>query len=127
MKKLFLLATIATTALLSCSKQHDRNQSTKYVTIDTTLASGTVYQLDLGQYGDADDVAAIKTQATAYSRSELVNAVSGFNSVYYFSANANAKEGALREKVVIAITEGINGHPHPCNDSTLVTINFNVQ
>ena len=128
MKQFLLLGAIAAVGLLSCSKQNDRgNRGTKYVTIDTTINSGTAYQLNLTQYGDADDVAAIKTQAAQYTRSEIVNAASGFAPVYYFSANTDPKTGVLTEKVVIAITEGNSRRPHPCSDSTLVTINFNVQ
>jgi hypothetical protein len=130
MKQFFfasLLAGMASVALLSCSKQGDRHEGTKYVTIDTTLASGTLYQLDLKPYGDADDIANIKTQATDYTTSEIVNTGSGFSPLYRFSATTDAKTGLLTEQVVIAITEGNNGRPHPHNDSTLVTINFKVQ
>lgn len=128
MKQLLLLGAVTAIGLLSCSKQHDRgSRGTNYVTIDTTINSGAAYQLNLAQYGDADDVATIKTQATQYTRSEIVNAAGGFAPVYYFSASTDPKMGALTEQVVIAITEGRNGRPHPCGDSTLVTINFTVQ
>ncbi len=128
MNKLFLSDLIASLALLSCYKQghHGNYHGSRLITIDTTIASGTQYQLNLQPYGDADDLAAIKTQALNYTSSEIVNTGSGFSPVYHFSATASTKL-PLSEQVIIAITEGNHGHNHPNTDSALITINFNVK
>lgn len=127
MKQIFaLLGIVATLTFFSCSKNNDH--LSRSVTIDTTLASGALYQLNLQQYGDADDVATITKQATDFTTSQIANAATGFAPVYNFSASAT--KNALSEQVVIAITEGNrNGgnNNHRNCDSTLVTINFKVQ
>jgi len=122
---LFFSALASVVVLLSCSKGHDGNHGSRSVTIDTTIASGTQYVLDLKPYGDADDVAAIKTQATNYTISEIINTSVGFSAVYRFSAVADVKNPATQQ-VVIAVTEGGN-RGRSCSDSTLITINFKVQ
>ncbi len=120
---LSLLSLIAVITLFSCSKE--KYHSSRSITIDTTLASGAKYQLNLKSYGDDDDVAAITKQAASFTSSEIVNTGSRF-SVYNFSAIAD--KTALNEQVVIAITEGNRGgnNHHNC-DSTLITINFKVK
>ncbi|MGZ3850278.1 MAG: hypothetical protein ACXVKI_14145 [Flavisolibacter sp.] len=126
MKKIiYSAACLAFFALFSCRKAHHEILG-KTVTIDTTLASGTTYTLDLKSYGDADDIATIKQQASNFTTSEIVNAAAGFAPVYHFSATGDNKN-VLNEQVVLAITEGgRNGNRHP-SDSTLITINFKVQ
>jgi hypothetical protein len=129
MKKLLFSTLAVSVALLSCYKQGDNPggyQGSRSVTIDTTIASGTTYELNLQPYGDADDVAAIKTQAANYTTSEIVNTGTGFSSVYHFSAVSDLK-APLNEQVVIAVTEGNHGQRHINTDSTLITINFKVQ
>ncbi|QEC54706.1 hypothetical protein [Flavisolibacter ginsenosidimutans] len=124
---LFFSALVSAVALLSCSKQGDHGyHGSRSVTIDTTIASGTQYVLDLKTYGDADDVAAIKTQAANYTTSEIINTGSGFSAVYHFSAIADVKNPTTQQ-VVISVTEGNHGQSRPCKDSTLITINFKVQ
>lgn len=120
-----VVASVTSLALLSCTKNAHDSRGPRSVTIDTTIASGSTYALDLKQYGDADDVATIKTQATNYTTSEIINAGTGFAPVYHFSA-ASAKTAAT-EQVVIAVTEGNHGQRHANCDSTLVTINFTIQ
>lgn len=121
---LSMLSFITVITLFSCSKEKDH--SSKSITIDTTLASGAKYQLDLKSYGDDDDVAAITKQAASFTSSEIVNTGNAFSPVYNFSALAD--KAILNEQVVIAITEGNRGgnNHHNC-DSTLITINFKVQ
>ena len=128
MKRILFFSALASFAVfLSCSKSHDGNRGARAVTIDTTIASGTQYVLDLKPYGDADDVAAIKTQAANYTTSEIINTGAGFSAVYHFSAIADVKNPATQQ-VVIAVTEGGNRRQsRPCTDSTLITINFKVQ
>lgn len=126
MKKIFfVLSCLAAVFFFSCKKQH-QDILGRTVTIDTTLASGTMYSLNLAQYGDADDIATIRQQASSFTTSEIVNAATGFAPVYNFSAVGDNKS-AINEQVILAITEGgRNGNRHGC-DSTLITINFKVQ
>ena len=125
--KQFLLAgiicSVASIGFFSCIKGDHAFHDSHSVTIDTTIASGSLYELNLQRYGDADDVATIKQQAATYTKSEITNAATGFAPVYHFSANTNVKTG-LNEQVVIAITEG--GNRTHC-DTSLVTINFKIQ
>ncbi|MGZ3912025.1 MAG: hypothetical protein ACXVBR_18205 [Flavisolibacter sp.] len=89
MKKIiYSAACLAFFALFSCRKAHHEILG-KTVTIDTTLASGTTYTLDLKSYGDADDIATIKQQASNFTTSEIVNTASGFAPVYHFSASGD--------------------------------------
>ena len=127
MKRFLFTAIVASVAAISCYKDgaHGCHRS-RSITIDTTLASGTAYQLNLQPYGDADDTAAIKTQATNFTTSEIVNSTFGFAPIYHFSAVANAK-ASTSEEVIIAVTEGHHGQPHHNNDSTIITIHFTVQ
>jgi hypothetical protein len=109
----------------SCTKGPHNDVLGKTVTIDTTLASGTLYSLDLKPYCDPDDVATIAKQASGYTTSQILNGSSGFAPVYQFSASGDIKN-AVNQQVVISITEGGNGRRHSC-DSTMITINFKVQ
>src|SRR4051812_23010524 len=110
MKKLFFYSLVALTVLVSCSKEWDHRDfhptynNSHSVTIDATIASGAEYQLNLQPYADANDIAAIKTQAVNYTTSEIVYTGTGLSPVYHFSAVTNNKL-PLSEKVVIAITE----------------------
>ncbi len=127
MKRFLCIGLAASAALISCYKDGAHGyHGSRNITIDTTLTSGTGYQLNLQPYGDADDTAAIKTQATNFTNSEIVNSTFGFAPVYHFSAMANAK-ASTSEQVVIAVTEGHHGQPHHNNDSTIITIHFTVQ
>ncbi len=127
MKRFLFTALAASVAAISCYKDgaHGYHHS-RSITIDTTLASGTAYQLNLASYGDADDTAAITTQATYFTTSDIVNSGFGFAPFYRFSAATNAKV-STSEQVVIAVTEGTHGRPHPNNDSTIITIHFTIQ
>jgi hypothetical protein len=127
MRKLVLpcVVAIACMAITACHKGDHGVHLGQSITIDTTIASGSLYQLNLQPYGDADDVAKIKTQATNYTTSEIINSPAGFSPVYRFSAVTTSK-ASLTDQVVIAITEGTNGN-HPKRDTTFVTINFKIQ
>lgn len=102
----------------------DTHHDSQSVTIDTTIAAGSEYVLNLKPYGDADDIAQITKQAINYSTSEIVNSTTGFNPVYHFSASAADSKSDTVEQIVLSITEPA-GHPH--QDSTFVTINFTIQ
>ncbi|MDQ6813640.1 MAG: hypothetical protein M3040_07890 [Bacteroidota bacterium] len=95
----------------------------KSIVIDTALASGSEYVLDLKSFGDADDIAVITKQASSYTRSEIVNTATTFAPVYYYSATTKT---SVTDQVVLSITEGNGrggGNRHNC-DSTTITINF---
>lgn len=103
----------------SCEKH--MNHETKQVAIDTTLASGTEYKLNLQQYGDADDVATITRQGSAFTTSEITNASGAFNPVYHYSAFTKT---GLTDQVVLTVSEGNCRRGH---ESTVITINFTVK
>ena len=108
----------------SCKKDHEP-VSKQYV-IDTTLASGVEYQLNLQSYGDEDDVATISKQGVNFNTSEIVNHSGTFAPVYHYSA---VTKGGLTDQVVLSIKEG--NSRNNCNrhneDSTTITINFTVK
>lgn len=127
MKRFLFTAFAVSVVAISCYKDGAHSDhGSRSITIDTTLASGTEYQLNLASYGDADDTAAITKQATYFTTSDIVNSGFCFAPFYHFSAATNAK-APLSEQVVIAITEGARGRPHPNNDSTIITIHFTIQ
>lgn len=111
-------------AVQSCEKNSDH--VSKQIVIDTTLASGSEYILNLQPYGDQDDVANISKQVTSFTTSEIVNASGTFAPVHHYSSVA--KE-SLTDQVVLSVTEGNhgNGNWKPHSDSTIITINFIVK
>ena len=105
----------------SCKKNHER--FLKQYVIDTTLAAGVEYQLNLKSYGDDDDVATIIKQGANFKTSEIINTSGTFTPVYHYSASP---KGGLTDQVVLSIKEG--HFRNNCNrgnqDSTTITINF---
>jgi hypothetical protein len=114
---LLIIASVA-----SCKKNMEH--ATKQIVIDTALAAGTGYVLDLKSYGDADDVATITKQATNFSTSEITNTTGVFAPVYHYEAAASKTNVA--DQVVLSITEGNhgNGSSRHMGDSTNIIINF---
>jgi len=108
----------------SCRKHHE--QVSKQYTIDTTLASGIDYQLNLQPYGDADDIAVISKQGSYFSTSEIINTAGIFAPVYHYSAITKA---SLTDQVVLTVKEGNsrNGSNRQHCDSTTITINFTIK
>lgn len=126
MKKIiYSISILAVTGIMqSCSKNVDR--AAKKIVLNTGLASGTEYVLDLKPYGDADDVATITKQGTVYSTSEIVNATGTFAPVYHYSSSAKT---SATDQVILSVTEGNSGERgsrHGC-DSTTITINFTIK
>ena len=111
--------------VLSFKKDHEG--VAKQVVIDTTLASGIQYQLNLQPYGGADDVAAITKQAASFTTSEIVNTSTGiFAPVNHY---ATAAKSILTDQVVIVVKEGSRGGNRGsknCGHSTTIAINFKV-
>jgi hypothetical protein len=120
-KNFYPLLFIALFSLLqSCKK--DQNLETKQIVIDTTLASGATYDLNLQPYGDADDVASIVKQAVNYTTSEITNTTGTFAPVYHYSAFTKT---GVTDQVVLSVAEGAGRRHH--SDSTVITINFTVK
>lgn len=108
-------------SMASCEKKMDN--TTKQIVIDTTLFSGSEYVLKLKTFGDADDVATITKQATAFSTSEITNTAGTFAPVYHYVATSKT---TISDHVVLSVTEG-NGRNRGGRhggDSTNITINF---
>jgi hypothetical protein len=108
----------------SCSKDGQRNQITA-VALSVTVNAGETYQLNLSQYGDADDIASITQQAVSYQVSEINrDAVSG-NYIYHFSKAGSPKSGGNgTDNVVLKISEPEGRGCH--HDETDVTIHFTI-
>jgi hypothetical protein len=126
MKKLLyaILPVIILLLTESCSKDHQH--VSKQYTIDTTLTSGTEYQLNLQPYGDGDDTASISTQATNFTTSEIINVTGIFAPVYHYLAETKA---GLADQVVLAVKEGNHGNDGNMHHaaSTIITINFTIK
>jgi hypothetical protein len=116
-----LLVTAFTVSLVSFKKMHYKNE-TKYVTLNVTLARGTDYQLNLSQYGDADDIASIVTQSADYITSEIVKDAAGSGYIYKYLTSTNPKYPSVNhDTVVLKVSEpGCRRH----HDETNISINF---
>ena len=126
MKKLFYAASfLAITATIQSCDKHI-NRLSKQIIIDTTLAAGTDYVLNLQPYGDQDDAANITKQATSFTTSEIINTSGTFAPVYHYTSSAKSN---LTDQTVLSITEGNNGNGNMRrhSDSTTITINFTIK
>ncbi len=111
------LCVAALVAMFACSKNSSSVAgTTKQVTIDTTVASGSLFSLALGSYGKK---AVITKQADEYSVSTIVG---GSNAAYQFSSNAKT---SVAQQVQLAVTTDSSRCEK--SDSTLVTLRLNVQ
>ncbi len=125
--KIYLLFTaFAVLSFSSCRKEgHGRNGGeSKSVTLNVTLNAGEMYQLDLSQYGDADDLATITKQAASFVTSEISSNVAG-NYRYNFSKPGSPKTGGNgNEQVILKVCEpeGRWRNTHETN----ITINFTI-
>jgi hypothetical protein len=109
MKKIFIysLAILSTIILFTSCKKEKTDEITN-ITLDVSINAGETYKLDLGKYGDADDVAIITTQATNFSTSEIAKV--GVVGEYNFMKAGNPKTGGNgNEIVVLKVSEGIRG------------------
>jgi hypothetical protein len=123
--RFLFLAAMPLLMLLSCKKEgHHRNEN-KLVTLNASLNAGDTYKLNLSQYGDSDDIAAISKQAASYLVSEINTDAATGSYVYTFSKAGTPKTGGnVTEQVILKITEpeGRCGH----DESTTITINFTI-
>ena len=126
MKRILYLTAFLSFFLILQSCKKDHLTESKQIVIDTTIASGTEYILDLKPYGDRDDVAFINKQASNYIISEIRDSSAEFAPVYHYLSYAKT---SLSDQVVLRVSEGNRlgtNHPHS-SDSTTITINFTIQ
>lgn len=118
-KVLQLTLVIITLTIFSCRKE--QADKIKNVTLNVTISAGTLYTLDLSQYGDADDLVEIVTQATNYTKSEITQAK--MPAIYTFLKDGSSKVTENgNEVVVLKVYEPPTCRRHV--DQTNITINF---
>lgn len=122
--QLLLVTGITMILFASCMKDHHRRTENKSVILNVTLNAGETYQLDLNQYGDADDLAAIGQQATSYLTSAISRNVNG-HFIYSYARTGSPKTGGNgTDQVVLKITEPDGRCRH--HDETTITIQFTI-
>lgn len=126
MKRILPLLAIAAISFTGCKKED--HGDVKQVSLDISLSKTSTYTLNLNQYGDADDLSTIVTQAGSYVKSEIIrpSGSRGFNDVYTYIPDVNIKVNETKtDKVVLKVYEPQDrGH---CNhDETDITINFKI-
>ena len=124
--KLSIASAVCLLSLLftSCQKEKPENES-KAVTLNVTIAATDIYKLDLSQYGDADDLTTIVTQATTFNISEINKDNITGKYIYSYSVSPTPKTDFNgTDKVILKIYEPA-GRRH--YDETIITINFTIQ
>jgi hypothetical protein len=135
MKKNFILfAAFLATAVLFASCKKEKTDEIKNVTLNVSINAGEIYKLDLSQYGDADDVATITTQAVTFTTSEIVKV--GVIGEYDFMKAGSPKAGGNgNETVILKVAEGARGNGDRPNgggnckghvEETNITINLTI-
>ena len=109
--------------LSSCEKSRGKDEI-KNVTLNVTINAGSIYQLDLRQYGDPDDIVSITTQALNFSTSEIVKDTYLGKYTYTFMRAALTKTlNNGTDKVIIKVAEP-SGRRH--HEETNITVNFTI-
>src|SRR5258705_13722160 len=120
MKRLFyfILFPVFVILMQSCNKSTDL--TVKQVVIDTSIASGVQYTLNLRPYGN---IATITKQASSYAASEIVTISRLSTLLYQYSSLAKV---AAADQVVLGVSSGSrrNNNCNNNSDSTIITINF---
>ena len=111
--------------LQSCQKEVHQSEKIKEITIDTTIAAGTTYQLYLAPLGTDDDIANIIQQGSNFTVSSLTNESDMFTTVYQYSPAA--KTSGTTDHVVLSISENPAGRPACSKDSTIIYLNFTIK
>ncbi len=106
----------------ACQKEKGGDNEVKNVTLNVTINAGDLYTLDLSQYGDADDLTTITTQAIVYATSEIVP--SGAFKSYTFKKDGSPKTGGNGNETVVVKVYEPAGRRH--YDETNITINFTI-
>jgi alpha-tubulin suppressor-like RCC1 family protein len=117
-RTLSILSSFAVLAFAQSCKKDASGGTISQVVIDTAIAPGTVYSLNLSTYGNT---AVIKQQATQFSTSQVIS--SGGAITYRYSSSSI--KAAATDQVVLAVANGKGGN-RGCgaSDSTIVTVNF---
>ena len=108
----------------SCQKEVHQSESIKEITIDTTLASGIDYFLNLAPFGDEDDIATILEKGKIFSVSQLENETDMFTSVYHYSASAKTSG---TDRIVLSVSENPGGRNKCSKDSTIIYLNLTIK
>ena len=128
MKKTLLSITASLLVLFilqSCQKEVQQSEKIKEITIDTTIAAGTTYQLYLAPLGTDDDIANIIQQGSNFSVSALTNETDMFTTVYQYSPAS--KTSGTTDHVVLSISENPAGKTACSKDSTIIYLNFTIK
>lgn len=121
---LAIITILPVSLLLSCKKDDHFHDGNKTIILNVAVNAGETYQLNLAQYGDADDLAVIIKQASTYSESALDLTTPG-NYLYRFLRTGTTKTGGNgTDQVVLKIYERENRCRH--HDETNITINFTI-
>lgn len=125
----YLVAALVAFTFTSCLKEggrHGKDES-KTVILNVTVVRGAAYQLDLSQYGDADDLATIQTQATEYLISEITQSVTSKYVYKYVAASVPKVSTTGTDIVKLKISESEQKDDCKHTEQTLVTINFTLK
>ena len=128
MKKTLLSITVSILVLFimqSCQKEVYQSEKIKEITIDTTIAVGSTYQLYLAPLGTEDDIANILQQGSNYSVSQLTNETDMFTTVYQYTPAS--KSSGTTDHVVLSISQNPAGRPACSKDSTIIYLNFTIK
>lgn len=118
---LSFLCVAAVLSVVSCTKNSSSTTgSIQRVSIDTAVSSGALLSLNLSSYGNK---AVITKQANNYATSTIVQG-STASPVFQFSSSAKV---AGAEQVEIALTKSVQSGCDKKTDSTLLTVNLQVQ
>jgi hypothetical protein len=115
---LFLLTLFA--LMQSCQKEALHREFVKELIIDTTIAAGTHYYLDLTPYGDEGDLATVTVPGNYFSVSRLEDVTDMFTYIYHYSPVNNSSD--TKDRVTISIKRY-----SPEQDSTVIHINFTIK
>lgn len=120
MKKAFIISLSAAMAICvaSCKKNSETNVTTKLVSIDTVVSSGSSFALALGAYGNH---AVISKQADQYSISNIKKLSTSSQPVYTFSSSSKTASVQL---VTLTVTD--SSRCRQSHDSTLVSLTLRV-
>lgn len=111
------------TGLSACHKEV-ATERIKEITIDTTIAAGSAYYLNLAPMGEEDDMASILDKGSLSSVSALENVSDVFTPVYHYSSSESASG---TDHVVLAISQNPAGRAMVSKDSTIVYINLTLK
>ena len=104
----------------SCQKEAVHKEYIKDLTIDTTIAAGTHFYLDLTPYGDEGDEATIANPGNYFSVSRLEDVTDMFTYIYHYSPANNLSD--TKDRVTISIKRYSSEE-----DSTVIHINFTIK